>query len=262
MSTALRIGAAAFSFVSFVAASPVKLVPYRATYDVSLASTQTNAVVTVRGRTVIEFRDQCSTWATTQRFIADMTDGDGNVSRTDYIVIAKERKDAKGMDFNITTIADGATVKRQIGKAILGASPLVTLESEKEKAVTLPPGTIPPTEHTREIVDAAQRGETVLKRTVFQGGDERDIYVALATIGIYGKPDNDVADAANLLSGRKPYSVAIGYYPVLGDSELPDYQVSASIYPNGISGTMTLIYKRFSLKAKLAKLGPLPSTCR
>jgi len=66
----------------------IKLVSNRAVYDVTLDHTSHGSVAAVRGRTVIEFRDACKGWSTTQRFIADMSDSDAEVPRIDYIVNA------------------------------------------------------------------------------------------------------------------------------------------------------------------------------
>jgi len=37
-------------------------------------------------------------------------------------------------------------------------------------------------------------------------------------------------------------------------AETPEYEIAADLYANGVIGTMTLIYARFTLKAKLVKL--------
>ena len=59
------------------------------------------------GRTVLEFRDACSGWTTTQRFIADMTDAKGEDAHTDFIVSSSEDKDGKIIRFKIRNLVNG-----------------------------------------------------------------------------------------------------------------------------------------------------------
>ena len=63
---------------SVAQAAPINLLSHRAQYDVTLASTRPGGVVAMHGRTVLEFRDVCTGWTTTQRFISDMSDAKGN----------------------------------------------------------------------------------------------------------------------------------------------------------------------------------------
>jgi hypothetical protein len=98
-------------------ASTVVLVPNRTIYELSLAHTSAGGMIAARGRIVIEFRDVCDGWATTQRMLADMTDADGKVARDDFLVTAWESKTGREMRFDITNSVDGRLVERQRGRA-------------------------------------------------------------------------------------------------------------------------------------------------
>src|ERR1700742_1209807 len=88
------------------ATAPLSLLSHRAQYDVTLASTRPGGAVAVHGRTVLEFRDACTGWTTTQRFIADMTDAKGTDAHTDFIVSSSEDKPGKIIRFKIQNLVN------------------------------------------------------------------------------------------------------------------------------------------------------------
>jgi EipB-like len=240
---------------------PVKLVSNLAVYDVSLDHTSPGSVAAARGRTAIEFRDVCTGWQTTQRFIADMLDSGGEVSRTDYIVTAWESKDGRTMRFDTTDSDSGRKPERQKGNAVMGdAGGQVALSIPAGKHFALPAGTIFPTAHTIAIIEAARAGERSLKREVFQGGDETDLYTAIVTIGPQTAGKTQRADPKGLLKHVVAWPVLVSYF---GDpnAETPDYEVASLLYANGVIGSMKLIYRHFTLNAELVKLEPLSPRC-
>ncbi len=247
------------------APAPIHLVSNRALYDVSLERTTPGSIVAVRGRTVIDFQANCKDWKTTQRFVADMTDADGNVSRSDFTVEASEAKDGSRMRFHIMNRLDGQVAENDQGVArISKKGDGVTLTGKTKKQFPLPPDTVFPTEHTIEILAAATAGKSHFTRKVFQGGDKSDLYDVAATIGMQSTPEHTAKersiDTAGLLKGVQAWPVLISYYA--GDSSSPEYEVGSRLYANGIIGSMSLVYSRFTLRAKLVKLEPLAAACR
>ena len=99
------------------APAPVELASVRATYEVSLEHALPAGLVAVRGRTAIEFRNTCDGYETTQRFLADMTNAQGNVSRSDFAVTAWESRNGRAMRFDITNMVDGEVAERYKGRA-------------------------------------------------------------------------------------------------------------------------------------------------
>src|SRR5262249_21143502 len=95
--------------ISGAQAAPIDLLSHRAQYEVTLASTRPGGVVAMHGRTVLEFRDACTGWTTTQRFISDMSDAKGNELHSDYIVSSSEDKDGKIIRFKIKNLVNGRT---------------------------------------------------------------------------------------------------------------------------------------------------------
>lgn len=260
MSQRLRAWAAALAGLSLIAAAPIALAPARATYEVSLVKGLPGGAVSVRGRTVIEFRDTCDGYETTQRFLADTADPESNVSRSDFLVKAWESRSGRTMRFDVANMVDGAVVERYVGKATRGddGAGEVNLITPPDIAFALPPGTVFPSEQTIAVLKAAGAGKRTYSGPVFQGGGASDLYFSTTVIGkmlpVGDLARESVSGDADLLSGAPAWPVLMSYFPDGKNGETPEYEVSANLYANGVIGSMTLIYSRFTLKAKLVKV--------
>lgn len=255
---ALTIGAGPF---------PIHLASNRAVYDVSLERTSGGDVIAAHGRMAVEFRDTCDGWSTTQRMIADMTGSDGSQNRTDFFVTAWESKDGHTMRFDVGDTHNGKPKSRQRGSAVLEASGegRAVLASGKPAQFLLPRGTEFPTEQTLAILSAAQAGGKTLKHLVFQGGDPTNLDFSTATIGAASPPARLAADRradrSGLLKNVSARPALISFYPVGSKAAAPDYEVATELYANGVSGSMSLIYPTYTLRATLTRLEALHPSC-
>lgn len=265
MTRALAL-ATAVAVLGMGAAPLPNLVSYRAIYEVSLEHTS-GSVLAARGRMAVEFHDTCDGWSTTQRLIADTTDSEGTASRTDFFVTAWESKDGRTMRFDINNAHDGKTQSRQRGSATLApdGSGTVQLANGKPASFSLPKGTEFPTAQIIDVLRMAQRGGLSSKHLVFQGGDPTDLNFSTAVVGKQAgaaalAPDLEV-DKSGLLKGSRAWSVLLSYFPLSARKESPDYEVATRLYANGVSGSMSLIYPDYTLRATLARLEPLHAAC-
>ncbi|MEI9989586.1 MAG: DUF1849 family protein [Rhizomicrobium sp.] len=252
--------------MSAAQAVPVVLGSHRAQYDVTLASTQPGGMVAVRGHSVIEFRDVCTGWTTTQRFIADMTDGKASALHSDYIVSSSEDKQGRQIRFKVRNFVNGKATQHFDGTGILASTGgEVRMTSPHGQHFALPNGTLLPTQHTLAVLRAAAAGHDSFHQTVFQGGDSTDLY---DTATVIGRPvskaklkDDSAVDGNGLLAGLSAWPVLISYFPHDSQGERADYEVAYRLYANGVISSMTLIYPNFTMKAELVKLEKLPSKC-
>jgi hypothetical protein len=245
------------------AASGTTLVSNRAVYEVALAHTAGNTVLAAHGRMAIAFRDTCDGWSTEQRLIADLSNPNGKVTRTDFFVSAWESKDGRTMRFDVATTQNGKAQSRNRGSALLAAdgSGKAQLLQGTTATVALPRATQFPTDQTLAILRAVQSGIHSVKHVVFQGGDASDVEYSVARIGVgptdAARPSRSV-DPTGLLAHARSWPVLISFYPLQGRSEAADYSIATRLYDNGISGSMTLIYPDYTLKATLVHLDTLP----
>ena len=260
------LAAAALMLAASASAAPVALAPHRAFYDVTLASTKPGGAVAVRGRTVIEFRDACTGWTTTQRFIADMTDAKGEDAHTDFIVSSTEDKGGKIIRFKIRNLINGKTTQHFEGIGTLAAAGgEVRLTSPRGQRFQLPIGTLLPTQHTIAVLRAAATGVHAFHETVFQGGDRTDLYDTSTVIGrpasVAQRAVDIPADPTGLISGIAAWPTLVSYYPHESAEERADYEMAYRLYANGVVASMTLIYPNFTMKAELTRLERLTSHC-
>jgi len=249
-------------------AEPPQLAPHRATYEISLSRTEPGGVVAATGRTVIEFRDMCTGWSTTQRFVADMTNSEGDPARSDFIASSWESKDGSQMRFTVKNSVDGKTSQRFEGTVLRasGGSSAVKLTIPRGRGFALPMNAILPTQHTLDVLKAAAQGQNTIHQLVFQGGDKDDLYDATTMIGRMANAGELAADRASDTSGILAHanarSVLISYFAYGSRGTTPEYTVAYRLYSNGVVGQMSLIYSRFTLKARLVKLEKLAPSCR
>jgi EipB-like len=266
MTRALAL-AAAVAVLGLKAAAPSPhLASYRAVYEVTLEHTS-GGVLAARGRMAVEFRDTCDGWTTSQRLIADMTDSQGVLSRTDFFVTAWESRDGRTMRFDINNSHDGKVESRQRGSAELAAdgSGHVELVGGKPAKFFLPKGTEFPTSQILSVLRVAQNGSGSAKHLVFQGGDKTDLNFSTAIVGKRAIAPSIAADTAadrhGLLKNAPASPVLISYFPVSTRAETPDYEVATHLFSNGVNGSMSLIYPDYTLRATLVRLEPIQSHC-
>ncbi len=244
------------------------LAPHRATYEISLSRTVPGGMVAATGRTIIEFRDACTGWTTTQRFVADMTNSEGDPARSDFIATSWESKDGSQMKFTVKNSVDGKTSQRFEGSVLRasGGSSAVKLTVPHGRGFALPMNAILPTQHTLDVLKAAAHGQDTIHQLVFQGGDKSDLYDATTMIGRQANTTELAADRAvdtsGLLAHANARSVLISYFAYNSRETTPEYTVAYRLYDNGVVGQMALIYSRFTLHARLIKLEKLAPSCR
>jgi EipB-like len=264
MMRALPLAAALVCAVVNLAAMPIQLAPNRAIYDLHLERSSPGGAVAARGRLVIEFRDLCDGWGTQQRMLTDMVQSDGGVSRSDFLVTSWESKDGRSMRFDIHTASRVRKEREKRGAAVMGADGkgVVSLMSPVRRKFALPAGTVFPTKQTLGMLNAAAQGKPGPKNLVFEGGDENDLYVSTVVIGrVSPLAPAQVLAGNSLLKATAAWPVLVSYFPVRHDKATPDYEVAADLFANGIIGSMSLIYPRYTLRATLARLEPLPRRC-
>ena len=257
----LTAGVALSSAVAFGAgapplrAAPVNLLPHRAAYRLSLADAESGSGVTqVRGGLVLEWRAACDGWLSQQRlgFVAESEEDPGFTY--DVRFSSWESRDNTQLRFNVRSF-DGLRMQEEFrGLAKLdapGAKGTARYSLPEDDVVELPAGTIFPTEHVADLVEAAQGGERVVSRQVFDGSGENALTRATAVIG---KPE-----AVRLAGGaaeerRWPVSIAYFGEGKAADDALPQFEISFDLSEGGVLHDVRLDYGEFTLDARLEKL--------
>lgn len=141
-----------------------------------------------------------------------------------------------------------------------------TVSTKPDQPFTVPPGAALPMQHQLKLMTLGEKGGGRDSSIIYDGSDEEKSFRAISFVGPQ-KPAGSVArDAANPaaapLKGLASWPMTISYYPLEGNDETPQYQVSFDMYANGVASNLTLDYGDFALTGTLEKLDLLaPSSC-
>jgi len=242
------------------------IAPHRAVYEISLARTeQGSGVSSAKGRMVFEVTGSvCDGYQMRQRMVVNIGDDEGNTGLLDFQVRTFESGDGNVYSFDSRTTMNKEVVETVEGEARrAGATVEVSLKQPAEKIVTLDDGVLFPSQHLQAIIDAALANRSFISSDIYEGagtGEETDS--AAAAIG----------DAMPLLGVESPlrqgvrgWPVSVGYFEPgkktddgLGE-ELPSYQMSFTLYENGVTNNLVMDYGDYALSGSLKDIEPLTS---
>lgn len=240
-----------------------RLAGHRAVYDLKLAESDNGSgIAAADGRMVIEFSDTCDGYALNQRLQMRLSDGEGAATTTDFRVANWESTDGRRFRFSTRHIVNGEEDQNFEGSAELkeDGSGVVDYVKPEVKEETLPPGTIFPTMHTVQLIEAAKTHKPLLTRVMFDGTGED---LGSNVVGVIGKA-GDVAPPGlsgkglDLLEGLPSWPVRLAFFATGTNDELPEYEVGFRLYANGISGNIVLDYGDFSIDAVLSDIEAMP----
>lgn len=255
---------AAVLWAAAAGAAPVTLQPHLGVYELSLSSTRAGAgIVSAAGRLVIEITDSCDGYAQTQRMLLRLLDVRGQEIVSDSNYTTWESRDGRVIRFSARNALNGEVNENFSGRAELagkGEGGVVTFNDPDMPDLELQEGTIFPTEHFFQIINAALAGETILNRRLYDGSGPDGIYdtVAIVASGGPAAPEDIGSDLlADLLSWR----VRLAYYMPGDLSGVPEYEIGLRLYQNGVASDLVLDYGDFAMRATLSRLDFLSTDC-
>jgi len=267
--------AAAASFggtVSHLAAAPLRadqvvLAPHRAVYDFALArSSAGTGVSDMTARMVYELTGStCEGFTQNMRFVTRATTQDGSISVNDLRSSSWEEGSAKNFRFNSTTVRDDQQQEQTAGDAARTGNDIrVDLTKPQKKKTSVAPSALFPIQHSRELLAAASREETVFQADLYDGSEKGEkVYATTAVIGRLRPAGNAKADVENTdkLVPLKSWPVSLSYFePGKGRADaIPTYELAFVLFENGVVRNLTLDYGDFALKGDLKSLTFLDS---
>lgn len=249
------------------AAKSVNLAPHVAIYDLTLTSSRgKRALESVRGRIVYDFSgSSCEGYALQFRQVTELDSGEGKVALSDLRTTTWEDADGKSFRFKSQNYMD----REQIGDVDGSADHQkegVAVKLHKPEDKRFNAGTVIfPTDHMRQLIEAAQAGKSLLEVDVYDGSESGEkIYHSLSVIGHRIEPAKKVDDAAadkDSLASLARWPVTISYFDKTGkkagdqpSEQTPVYAISFEMYENGISRALRLDYGDFVIDGKMSSL--------
>lgn len=236
------------------------LLSHRAVYSLSrhMESTASD-IAGIKGRLEITFEVACDGWRMEQYigFRLYHTDGGG----IEHVAQLSGWESTDGADywFSARSYQDRNLLEELGGVARIdepGGSGEARFAKPEKESRPLPAGTIFPARHLAELITAARAGKQHLARTVFDGSTLDSPYEITAFIGGERAPANE--KVSKFVSEKRSWPLRLAYFKHAATRPSPEFEMSAVVYENGVTGDMIYDYSDFSIDVKLRELEALP----
>lgn len=253
--------AALGALVSLPSAASSQILPHRAIYDLTLSRTQENSTVTqASGLFEFEWEDACSGWTVLHktRLKVDYSDGrhlDFGASHKSW-----ESKDGKKYQFFIKRNYNGATVEEVRGEAERGDGERRGTArfsgGEEDREMTLPKGAVFPTQHSLELLNAAEEERLPMWRIVFDGSGDDGFFGISAALVSRLAPGEDLGEVAAKMEDAQSWRMQLAFFDVKNQTGEPEQEQGLRIFSNGVVDELELDYGDFVVTARLRDLEP------
>ena len=255
--------------LAFAAKEPLKLVPHRAVYEMTLGQTRSASGITgIDGRMVFEFSgSECNGYSLNMRMVTQMTDSQGQTNRTDLRSATWEEGNGEKFRFQSSQYLNDKLNDMTMGRATRdNGQPAiqVKLSQPARTELKLKGQVMFPTQHSFALIEAALKGEKVLQAQIYDGSEKgQKVYDTTAFIGKVVPPgsEEEVEAAAKDkgLAEMASWPISIGYFEPKAGDLTPSYQIDFRLHANGVSRELLIDYGDFSISGKLASLEYLKS---
>lgn len=245
-------------------AGNAKLLPHRAAYALSLSSSHGGSgIVAARGTMIYEFGRRCDGWTVENRTHLNLIYEGGDDAETRWDFASWESLDGRSFRFRAHFTDRGRTVERIAGRASRNenGSGTAYLSEPEASEIQLPAGTLFPTEHLEQMIDAAERGDRALTRVVFDGASVENPYLVHALFGPLPVPDATAMAKATGLPAESTWWSRLAFFPEGAkgpDAATPEFELGARYRSDGVADHITQHFAEFSLDVKLQALEQLP----
>ncbi len=251
---------ASSSWAAPVAQIPV---PHRAIYKIDLQdSKESSGVTSAEGRMVFEIAgNACEGYTMSQRLVVLMGNRDDADQLLDFRVSTFESGDGGLYRFASRTYLDEVIVEQATGTAERKSGAVqVALDSPGKKSLTFDQSVLFPSQHLQALLKAAKADQRFFSTSIYEGagqGERADVVTALIGSAVQAE------DLDGLIEGKIAWPVSIAYFNGRGGEEnrsgeeTPDYQMSFTLFENGIARKLRMNYGDYTLSGELEKLDAL-----
>ena len=273
---AVGVAAGGFSSLATAAEAPGRVVfaPHRAVYDVQMArGSPGTGVADMSGRLVYELKGSaCEGYTQDMRFVTTSSSSEGSEQVNDMRQTSFEEPGGRTMRFNSAQYHDqqaAEVTQGQAGRRGSDGTVLIELTKPARKALSLPGTVYFPIQHSIAMLEAAKSGARFFPGDVYDGSEKGDKVSATSTLigkAGTGAGDHLPAGVANVekLAGMAYWPVATSYFEkdkaFDAKDQVPNYEMAAHFYENGVSTHLLMDYGEFALKGELTELTFLPAS--
>jgi len=246
-------------------AAAVELAPHAALYALSLLAARAGSgIESVSGQMHAEWVESCDGWAFSHQAVFELEGAGGSVRLTANVA-TWESRDGLEYRFSVRNVTDGGEPELIEGHATLAGKDKggrAVFERPDPEVMELPPRTLFPVIHSIEVIAAAEAGERIVPRIVFDGLTRDGALEVNAVVGSPIAASAPATAVGRLLAGRKSWPVHMAYFPLGSRAAEPQHEIRLRMYDNGVGEDLVLYFGDFTLRARLAELVMLPKpTC-
>lgn len=250
MEDGVRLPTFFFSVIAFFATSSleavIELQPHRAYYTISMmgrpASSLQNNIVDIRGTMMIEVNKTCEGWATQQLSEVWHYHDDETVEHIRWGDATFENEEGDVFKFHTFRKVNDELVEDiqgQIKKS--GKYIEAVYEKPKRLQLKLPEGTLLPIQHTKALLEAAEKGEKMFPRIVFdgtttEGASEINTFIGAKKISA----DMNTNKGSQEFAGHPFWPVRFAVYGIGGTEYEPEYITTQELRTDGIIKQYTI----------------------
>jgi hypothetical protein len=241
------------------------IVSHRAIYDLTLAnSTNRSGISGADGRMVLEvIGSACEGWSVKFRRVMELRPDEGNVKLLDTQIASWESGDGLSMrmtqkEFIDNALQSDAKLSAEFLKR--GEEGHGHIDLPEPGDFNLAPETVFPIEHQLRLMTVAEGQGDRDVSYVFDGSSGSKVFKAISFIGKRKEagetlPTVQTKDAGEL--GKVPsWPVSISFFEHKEGKpegeELPNYQVSFTLFQNGVAENLIMDYGDFAMSGKLS----------
>lgn len=238
------------------------LVGHSAHYTIRLSAVHDNSgIVGAQGETDYRFVDSCDGWVVENRSRIAFQYAQGGLTNSEWIFSAWESKDGRRFRFNVRQTRNGEVVEDLKGavdrdKADGKGSALMNKPSDTE--IMFPAGTMFPTQHTLAILKAADHGEGVFNRLLFDGSGLDNPFEVNALIGKVRPVGPLSITGGKAFDPARHWNVRLAFFNPKSQAPEPKFEMELKYRADGIATRILQDFDDFSLDAVLDKIEKLP----
>lgn len=244
-------------------AGAAELAPHRALYELNLKSLVPNSnIVGARGAMSLDWSQSCDGWTVNQRMRITLDLQSGPTQETDVNFSSFESDDGLTYSFTTRTTSNGRVVDEFRGvveRPGVGEPAVARYSVPEDRVLELPADTVFPMAHTRDVIDAAARGERIIWRQFFDGPrpDESPFGANVLITGASRPGDEGPGAGLAALMDHRWWPIRIAFFPSGGQAAEPDFEVEAMAQDNGVVREFVFDYGDFAMQANLSQIEPV-----
>ena len=237
-----------------------KLVEHKAFYEMQMGERLQNShIVNINGMSAFAIERDCTGWRSIEDYMIQFVAESGGSDRvlSHFESWEADSGDKYSFDIMEESSFEGRKDFGGFVEIASGEDGNAYFTMEPDSAIKLPPGTVFPMQHVRNILDHAEAGKKIIGATVFTGAEPDSALMRTSTV--VGGWRDEPATGLGELAEEGYWQINVAYFKPSSTSAEPEYEIQFSMQANGLVREYEINYGDFSIMASLKSVEPVES---